>query len=68
MRICQSLAAYRNRDYVIPKDVREMVKPVLSHRISLKLRHQGEWNSVENVIDSIIESIPMENEDKGLCQ
>jgi MoxR-like ATPase len=68
MRISQSLAAYRNRDYVIPKDVREMVKPVLAHRISLKLRHQGEWNSVENVIDSIIESIPMENEDKGLCQ
>ncbi len=68
MRICQSLAAYCGRDYVIPKDVRDMVKPVLTHRISLKLRHQGEWNSVENVIDSIIESILMKNEDKGLCQ
>jgi MoxR-like ATPase len=68
MRICQSLAAYRGRDYVIPKDVREMVTPVLSHRLTLKLRHQGEWNSVENVIDSIIKSIPMKNEDKGLCK
>ncbi|MCF6176013.1 MAG: AAA family ATPase [Victivallaceae bacterium] len=68
MRISQSLAAYRGRDYVIPKDVRAMVKLVLAHRINLKLRHQGEWNSVDNVIDSIIESIPMKNEDKGLCQ
>jgi MoxR-like ATPase len=67
LRISQSLAAYYGRNYVLPRDVREMVKPVLAHRVRLKLRYQGEWNSVENVLDSILESIPMKNEDTGIC-
>ncbi|MFA7231278.1 MAG: AAA family ATPase [Victivallaceae bacterium] len=66
MRSSQSLAAYYGRNYVIPRDVREMVKPVLAHRVRLKLRYQGEWSSSEKVLDSIIESIPMSNEDKNL--
>ncbi len=66
MRVTQSLAAYYGRDYVIPKDVRDMAKPVLSHRLRLKLRNQGEWKSVHAVLDSILESIPMDNEDKGV--
>jgi MoxR-like ATPase len=63
MRVSQALAAYYARDYVMPRDIREMVKPVLSHRMKLKLRVQGEWNSVDNVLDSILEEIPMENEE-----
>lgn len=66
MRVSQSLAAYYGRQYVIPRDVREMVKPVLAHRIRLKLRYQGEWRSVNDVLDSILESIPLANEEKGL--
>ncbi|MCP3968449.1 MAG: FHA domain-containing protein [Lentisphaerae bacterium] len=66
MRVCQSLAAYYGRNYVIPRDVREMAAPVLAHRVKLKIRYQGEWTRVENVIKSIIDSIPMKNEDKGL--
>ncbi|MDD5697750.1 MAG: AAA family ATPase [Victivallaceae bacterium] len=66
MRISQSLAAYYGRDYVLPRDVREMVKPVLAHRMKLKLRVQGEWNNVENVLDAILAEIPMENEDREL--
>jgi len=66
MRVSQALAAYYARDYVLPRDVREMVKPVLAHRMKLKLRVQGEWSSVENVLDAILEEIPMENEDVDL--
>jgi MoxR-like ATPase len=66
MRVSQALAAYYARDYVLPRDVREMVKPVLAHRLKLKLRVQGEWNSVDNVLDAILAEIPMENEDKEL--
>jgi MoxR-like ATPase len=66
MRVSQALAAYYARDYVLPRDIREMVKPVLAHRMKLKLRVQGEWNSVENVLDSILAEIPMENEDAGI--
>ena len=63
MHCCQSLAAYYGRDYVTPKDVNDLLCNVLSHRIRLKLRHQAEWKTVGNVLKSIIESIPLENEE-----
>ena len=44
MRTSQALAAYNGRDYVIPKDVRSMLKLVLSHRLRLKLRCRAEWH------------------------
>ena len=66
MRVSQALAAYYARDYVLPRDVREMVKPVFTHRLKLKLRVQGEWSNVENVLDAILAEIPMENEEVDL--
>ena len=63
MRSSQALAAYSGRDYVIPKDVREMIKIVLSHRMRLKLRYRAEWHDVPTVLDSIVKSLKMPNED-----
>lgn len=63
MRCAQSLAAYRGRDFVTPKDIRDILPAVLAHRLHLKLRAQAEWKSVENVLNSIIESIRLENEE-----
>ena len=34
--------------------------------MKLKLRVQGEWSSVESVLDAILAEIPMENEDIDL--
>lgn len=66
MRVAQSLAAYCGREFVIPKDVRDMIVPVLGHRLRLKLRNQGEWKTVSAVLENILEAIPMDNEDKGV--
>ncbi|MBN2643563.1 MAG: AAA family ATPase [Victivallales bacterium] len=66
MHISQALAAYHGREYVIPHDVREMVLPVIGHRVSLKLRYHGEWNSTGDVLNDILKSIPIDNEEKGL--
>lgn len=63
MRTSQSLAAYYGRQYVIPKDVRELVIPVLSHRVSMKIRAQGKWEDTSDVLTEILESIPLENEE-----
>ncbi len=63
MRCCQSLAAYSGRNYVTPRDVRDLAKVVLAHRMRLRLRHQGEWHRVENVLDAILEAVPPENEE-----
>ena len=66
MRCAQSLAAYRGRDFVTPKDIRDILPAVLAHRLHLKLRAQAEWKSVENVLNSIIESIRLENEETAV--
>ena len=63
MHSCQALAAYNGRDYVIPKDVREMIRIVLSHRMRLKLRYRAEWHDVPSVLDSIVKSLKLSNED-----
>lgn len=63
MRSCQSLAAYNGRNYVTPQDVRCMVKPVFGHRLRMKLRAKAQWKSVDNVLDRIMDSIKLENED-----
>lgn len=66
MRVGQSVAAYYGRDYVIPKDIRDMAPAVLSHRLRLKLRSRGEWKSVEAVLKSILEDIPVSGEEEKL--
>ena len=63
MRSSQALAAYNGRDYVIPKDVREMLNLVLTHRMRLKLRCRAEWKDVSHVLNQIIKSLKMPNAD-----
>ena len=46
-----------------PKDIRDILPAVFCHRLRLKLRYQAEWKSVANVLNSIVESIPLENEE-----
>ena len=36
MRCCQALACIRDRDFVIPDDVKELAVPVLAHRLILR--------------------------------
>lgn len=64
MRSCQSLAAYNGRNYVTPQDVRNMLKPVFSHRLCLKLKAKAEWKSVDALLDSIAEKVKLKNEDQ----
>ena len=63
MRCSQSLAAYSGRDFVTPKDVRALLKQVIGHRLRLKLRCRNEWKSVDHVLDSILDSIKLKNEE-----
>jgi MoxR-like ATPase len=66
MRAGQSIAAYYGRRYVIPRDIRELVPVVLGHRISMKLRSQGEFKNTFDVLKDILEKIPVPEEEKKL--
>ena len=60
MHAAQALAAIEGRDFVVPRDVKELVPCMLPHRIPLKLQARTEWTSTSQVIASILDKIPIE--------
>ncbi len=62
MRVGQSLAAYYSRDYVIPRDIREIAMPVLSHRVFLKPGSRVKWRGTDDVVREILDSTDVEPE------
>jgi len=57
MRASQAHALLRNRDYVIPDDVQDMLIPVLSHRLILKPESRLKEMTTERVLKSILNSV-----------
>jgi len=59
MRTTQGLAALRGRDYVLPDDVKHLVRPVLAHRIILS--EQGKLRGIlpEHILDEILSRTPV---------
>jgi MoxR-like ATPase len=64
MRAGQSLAAANNRDFVMPRDIRDLAVAVLSHRMPLKLQARAEWAGTEQVVESILAKHPLERWEK----
>ncbi|PAD68453.1 magnesium chelatase [Bacillus sp. 7586-K] len=62
LKAVQVLAILKGRDYVSPDDVKEMVKPVLGHRILLKSVIRAKFTKVESILDEIISSVPVPTE------
>jgi len=58
----QALAALRGRDFVLPDDVKELVVPVLAHRIILspeaRLRGRDARQLLEEIVETV--SVPVE--------
>lgn len=60
MRCCQSLAAIRGRDYVIPDDVKELAVPVLAHRIIMRsISYQADS---ESFVRELLGQVPVPTE------
>ena len=47
MRVSQSLAAIRGRDYVTPEDIKTMAEPVLAHRLILRTAYGRRGRAAE---------------------
>lgn len=58
LRIAQASAVINGRDYIIPEDVKENAVMVLSHRISISSAGRSNDCTSENIINSIIHSVP----------
>jgi MoxR-like ATPase len=59
MRAARARAALLGRAFVMPDDVKELVKPVLSHRLILKNQFRLRGQSQESVLDSVLGQIPV---------
>jgi MoxR-like ATPase len=59
MRAGQALAALRGRDYVLPDDIKYLVRPVLAHRLILKDEERLRGKTAEDFLQEIISRIPV---------
>jgi MoxR-like ATPase len=59
MRTSQALAALRGRDYVLPDDIKELVIPVLVHRLILKEEERLRGGTPEHILEEIIKRTPV---------
>lgn len=57
LKAAKAKAFLKGRDYVIPDDVKEMVVPVLSHRLILSPEARIERKTVEEVLDRVIKKV-----------
>jgi len=56
----QSLALIRDRDFVVPDDVKELAVPALSHRILPKgFLHGGQRDANEDIIRRLVDTVPV---------
>jgi MoxR-like ATPase len=60
MRASQGLAALKGRDYVLPDDIKQLVLPVLTHRIILNEEARLGGESPEQILTEIISRIPVQ--------
>ncbi|AKV55435.1 MoxR family ATPase [Bifidobacterium actinocoloniiforme DSM 22766] len=58
VRIGQAHALISGRDYVIPEDLKEFAHQVLRHRILLTFEAMADGVTSEQVIDTILETVP----------
>ena len=53
----KALAAMRGRDFTTPDDVRDIARPVLRHRISLRAEAELDGATPESVITDILQTV-----------
>lgn len=62
LKAAQARALLRGRDYVVPDDVKALIKPVLAHRIILKDSFRGETNRADELLDRLVSGISVPTE------
>lgn len=57
-RACQSLAYIKERDYVIPDDVKELAVPILAHRVVCRgFVREGQREKAKEIIRQIVDKV-----------
>ena len=59
LKAAQALAMLRNREYVLPDDVKALVVPLLSHRLILRMEEQLKGVTAPEILQEIVTGIPV---------
>ena len=57
LRVAQAFAAFEDRDYLVPDDVKRAVPPVLRHRILLKPEAELEGFDADRVLNDLLAAV-----------
>jgi MoxR-like ATPase len=57
LRVAQAFAAFEDRDYLIPDDVKRAVLPVLRHRILLKPEAELEGFDADRILNDVLAAV-----------
>lgn len=66
LKAVQVYAILQGRDYVLPDDIKAMVKPVLGHRLVLSHMMRVKDNQTDVILDKLIEEITVPAEEQWL--
>lgn len=58
IRACQSYAFLKNREYVLPDDVKRLIRPVYGHRVQVHGEMQGKKELAHTILQDVMERIP----------
>ena len=59
LRSSRAMAASRGRDYVIPDDIKDLIVPVLAHRVLLSPEAQMRGAGTEDVLGTMLGQVPI---------
>jgi MoxR-like ATPase len=59
MQTSKSYALLDGRDYVVPQDIKQMLLPVLSHRLILRSASHAADKTLESVLKDLLRSLPV---------
>jgi MoxR-like ATPase len=59
MRAGQAMAILKQREYVLPDDVKKLALPVLAHRLILHEEVRLQGRSQEQVVEEILDAVPV---------
>ena len=59
LRASRAMAACRGRDYVVPDDIKDLIVPVLAHRVLLSPEAQMRGASAEDVLGAMLGQVPI---------
>jgi len=58
-RAAKALALLRGRDFVVPKDIKDLAVRVLAHRLMLSPDAKVHGVSAENMVARLLETVPV---------